>query len=684
MQEATKLNVSRAYYLRDSILQTKVINNDFYIFDKKNLYKIEGNNTKLIKEDIQYFSNAFDEIKNKILSIHFRDDNKLVYKHETVFETEVELSKKENIKDIFLFYDVGSAAIQFDDSSIDIYLLNNNKNLTNISFNEKIEYIYKSYSAHELIITLENKIIFFDIITLKTKRTFPIDKTNFVGVNYINKSIYIIYKKHIKIIDENFNETTMKLDIDGDISKVFVNHGLNELIIVTDANKILLYHILTNTIFPFYYYAKKIQEIRFIDYDLYIVSKNNVSVTNTTKGDKELEQSLSKKDEKSSLSAIQENPFLLLNNNYYSKIELFWENSFKDISNKSLMNKDEEAKEIFEKFSFINSYKKDYMKILESKDIFLNIIKSQKTLKYDEVFKDLEENPFIKTTSIGKKIIDDWDHLLDKFIEYILRSNFNKNDEAYKKIKKYEADPSKKRLIATIILNKDVLLSTIVAFKNKNFLVYSRLINKYPFLKELPITKKFENISLNIYDKISHYIDTEDFEKATYSIDHLRDFYSFQENIGKLKEKVNVIKGFKSLLERKNIAKCRTLLEQYEEYFHNSPYYYEIIKYDLKDMDLAISRINKGNFDGAYEILKGLFSSNIWADKIKFIMAEYYKEKFKQTLSNLNDYSEGLYVNNFYTIFGYADKIFKKDVKNINNITIKKVKIYPKNILDYV
>ncbi|MCK5110403.1 MAG: hypothetical protein KAQ94_02695 [Arcobacteraceae bacterium] len=687
MKKTNNLVISKAYKFNNDILQTKVINNELYISDNNSLYKIEGNQTKRIKQDVQYFLNAFDQIENKTMSIHLKNNtNELIYEHETIFKVIIHLSKKENIKEVFLFYNVGSAAIQFDDNSIDIYLLSDNNILTNISFDEDIEYIYKSYTTHELIITLKSKIIFLDILTLKTNKEVIIDKKDFVGVNYLNNKIYIIYKRYLKLIDDNSSQTIIEVDIDSDISKIFVNRGLNELIIVTQTNDIFLYHILTDSIFLIYNYPRKVQDIRFIDYDFYIVSKNLISITDTTKGILELKKHLLLEDIEGSLNVIQKNPFLFLENSFFNKIEEFWNDSFKDISNKLFMNKPQVAKEIFEKFTFINSYKSDYDNIITSKDVFLNISKSLRALKYGEVFQLLEENSFIKTTPIGKKIIYDWDYIFNKFIGYILQHDFDENSKEYKSIKKYESDSSKKELIATVIENQHVILTAFSAYRNKNFLVYSMLSKKYPFFKYLPITKNLEKISTGIYNKVLNYIETEDFEKALNSIRLLNNFDNFKNKSEELKEKTNVIIGFKSSYERNDTTRCRIFLEQYEEYFQYSEYYYTIVNDDFKKMDLAITNIKNDMFETAYKILKEFFQSDIWTQKIKYIMIEYYKQRFKSVLANLNEDSVELYIDNFYKLFGYVDNAFVKDTVNTrDNIKIKQIKkisYYPKDLLD--
>ena len=685
----SKLNIDKAYRFEKDIVQTKVINGILYVFDANNLFKIQNEQTKLVKQNSQFFSNAFDLVENRIMSIHLKHNfHELVYEREGIFKVIINITKKEKINDVFLFYNIGCAAIEFDDGTIDIYLLNENKILTNLSFDKQINYIYKSYTTHELIIILENKILFLDMITLKTNKEIKINTKDFVGVNYINKKVYIIYKRYIKILSNDLSENIISIDINSDISRIFVNRGLNEIIIVTKSNEILLYHIHTNSIFSIYVYQKKIQDIRFIENDFYVVSKNLISVTNTQKGFLELKKYLLLEDISSSLQVLQINYFLILDNYIFNKINSFWIDSFKIITNKLFMNQINAAEDIFNKFSFITSYKQDYENILLSKHVFLDISSSLRRLEYDNVFQLLESNQFLKTTPIGQKIINDWDFTLNKFILYILQSDFDENSKEYKAIKKYEVDSSKKELIEIIIENQHIILTAVNAYKNKNFLVYSMLVEKYKFFKHLPITKNLEKISFGIYNKALEYIQKENFDKALEAIDLLRDFHSFKDKAEILKEKINVIIGFKSSYEREDITRCRIFLEQYEEHFQYSEYYYNIINKDLSNMDLAIVQIKNYKLESAYKILKEFFNSSIWGYKVKYIMIEYYKQQFKYNLRYHDSNNIKLYINNFYKLFGYVDKSFSSysgdynSRENLHLRQIKLVKFFPKDLLD--
>jgi hypothetical protein len=426
------------------------------------------------------------------------------------------------------------------------------------------------------------------------------------------------------------------------------------------------------------------KEVSFIESDFFIISQNKILKFDTTQGALEFEKHLVLQEVNEAFEILEDNPFLILDDSFFMTISKLWDERYNKISNNLLMNKVDAAKEVFKVFDALYTCRKEFNDIMSLTDIFLELSSSIRAINYKKVFHLIEQNPLLQKTPIGKKILNDWEQSFEKFIITLLKENFNKQNQEYKALQKYFGVNNKKQLILFSIEHQEVILSAVQAFKNKKYSLYTKLLEKYTFLNELPITKKMDAISKNIYLKILTYIKLDKLNEALPLIESLQNFSTYKEIAMVLKEKINVFLGFQASYEKGNIERCRMFIEQYTEHFANTSYFLDIVMLDTKKIESSIVFIDNEDFENAYVILQEFFKSQIWASKIKYLMIHYYIKQLQSQKSKLSIHKQKLFIEKFYDIFGYIENSLQTiyTPENYQTIDTKEhITNYPKTLI---
>jgi len=681
MKTKSFLKVTDIFIIDNIITETKVIRDKLYIADNNHLYLLDKVIKPISTENFYYLDALEDEDNKQIFMSLDQSKQKVTYKNNQDIKYEILLSQK--VKKLFLFYSKGYGVVLLEDNSIDIYNINFNEIITNIKLPNDIISLFKSHITNQLIIIEKNKISFFDIETFNIAREIDIDDSSFVDVSLIKNNIYLIYNDKIRIIEKDETIIDIDINIDEKIEKVFTNIYQDEIIITTKNNSIYLYHPLSKSIFKILSYDTPIQDVRFMDSDIFISTQNKIIKIDTTQGALEFEKHLVLEEVNEAFEILKDNPFLILDEMFFKSLSKLWHDRYNKISNKLLMNKIDDANDIFENFQTLYIYKKEFEKVINLSDTFILLSHSLRTINYTQVFDLLEQNPILKETPIGKKILHDWEQGFEKFVFSLLKYKFDKQNKEFVYLQKYFGVESKKQLILFSIENQTVILSAIQAFKNKKYSLYTKLLDKYFFLNELPITKRINKIGENIYLKVLKFIEINELNDSLPMLETLENFTQYKSKSMILKEKVNVFLGFESSYGKGNYERCRMFLEQYNEHFYNTSYYSNIVWKDTKKIDASIVFINNNDFEKSYLILQEFFKSQIWACKIRHLMIRYYKQQFIIKEKNLSDTNLKLFIVKFHDLFGYIDDIFPEEYfPNIHKRVLVKEQImnYPKTL----
>jgi len=682
METKKFLQINEVILSNNTILDTRVIGDNLYIKNKEKL-SVLVETIQDIYFDHTYYLDALDMYKNQLIFMCVDEVKKeIIFKNEDNIKSKIKIKKE--IKNIFMFFIHGYAIILYKDNSLAVYNIKLNKIISNVLLEEDFIDMFKSFSTSELVFISKNKISFFNIKTVKISRQIDIEQNDYIDISIKDNNVYFIYKDKIKIITKDNKELNIDINIDDDVVQVFTNIHQKEIIFITKSNTIYFYHLESNSIFKTLTYDNKIEAVRFIASDIYVISKNKILKIDTTQGALEFEKHLVLHETDQAFNILEDNPFLLLDEMFFKLLRSLWTEIYNKISNNLLMNKPDKAKDLCGRFDLIHTFKQDFDDIMGLCDVFKNLGQALRTINYSDVFQLIEENKSLKQTPIGKKVLIDWEQSFERFIFSLLKNKFDKTNKEYKALQKYLNVYKKKEIIVFAIEHQNVILSAIQAFKNKKYALYTNLLEKYKTLNELPITKRIEAIAQNIYLKTLSLIKHNKLNEALELVETLQSFSKYKEKSLLLKEKINVYLGFETSFKKSNVDRCRMFVEQYTEHFENTPYYLKLIIVDLRKIESSLTFIDNNDFNNSYLILQEFFKSQIWSSKIRCMMIRYYIQQYKFQQYEISIRGQKIYIDKFYKLFGYVDEVFPKldDIDYNTQSSTKDVLVnYPKRLL---
>lgn len=670
------LNVNNVYSFENEISNIKPIDGKIFINCGSKLLMLDKT-FSTIRDNIVPFFDAI-EYKDEKIALIYKKNKDLIYEDVSGVKHPIELTKDEEITDVFLFYDISYGAIQLKDGSFDIYSLFARKVLCNLQYDKEILFTYKYNIKNELIIAFCDEIIFLDMKTLTVKNTTPIEDPSFYNLQFFKGKIYLLYDGFIKVLHTNQKSIDIKIPIKERVTEALINHQLQSLILHSRTS-VYLFHLETSSFFPVFSLKGFIKNLFFLNGYLYILNDNQILQIDISKGDDELQKYLTLKDINKVCAIIRQNPFLICNMHSFKKLQTIYKEHYDKISNKLLMNKVDEAYELFRGFEIFNSYKKQFEYLISHKDVFVQLANSFRRLEFQNVFEIIDSYPLIQDTTIAKKVSNDWDQALERFILYLLKNKFSRSSKEYKALEKYLKDSKKEELVLYIIENQEVILNAVNTFRQKHFMAFANILEKNPLISDLPFTKKLFKMVSSIYDKSLKYMELKNYEEAKKKLKLLRLFEIYRKKVKKLNEKINLLEAFDSALMRDDITRCRIYLEQHKEIFENSKYEQMIIDNDLSNIDLAFLDIYNNDLKNAYLKVEDLFKFKMWSIKLNFLMRQYYIKEYEMISKNLNTTKLQNFAQNYFKTFGYLDKSFGSTEINKNKTVNRENNNYPKS-----
>jgi hypothetical protein len=694
MENNQQLEIVNLYKFNDKIQDVKVIQNTLYICDESSLYKInKETNAKLtFNIEAKFFLNAIEVVyldemqqSDEVYFFISLEKQKLYYHKKEDVDIEISTSKNiGTILDIFLFLDKEYAFIFYQDGTIEIYNTSLEKIISKITLADKVIWVYKSYTTSELVVEYSSKIEIFDIFTLRINKVIAIEKDLILSTLY-NRNVYLLYSNRIEIVRENGERTLLKLYKDLSIKKGFFNLKSGIITLIATDNTIIIFHILSNSFLNVSKYETDIVDISYIDTDFYITVENMIEQITTQEKLIDFQKAVTVNEFHDVIELIKTNPLLLNNPNSFALLQLSWRKLYDLILNKLFNDQIKQASELQGDYKIIASFEKEYQEGLTSKENFKKLNQLIRKIDYDGVFEVLNGDEIVKKSPIGKAVLLDWEKGLDHLISLILAGSFSGNVSTLSSLKKYENSSKRQHIIDTIIKNKNVVIEAISAFKGKRFTVFSTYIDRFPFLNELPIIQRSFQIGKILHQKIKNFIKQKEYQKALELAKELRNFPTYKTTIRQLEEFLTILIKFNVVKERRNTIHSRLFFEHYEEILKKSDDYHLLLEIEGKFINEALTLIDKKFFDGSYDILKEYFTSKLWEDKIRHVMAFYYVEHFN--FIKRRDYSEenlNKCIENFASIFGFADNRFDFtiDYKSFLKEKIVPPTFYPRNLLD--
>lgn len=404
-----------------------------------------------------------------------------------------------------------------------------------------------------------------------------------------------------------------------------------------------------------------ITKIKKIDGKMYVgYIDGTVDIIDEMKYFDELEVYLKVNDYKKAKEVTEKNILLRTHPEYIKKMDEGWKDALQKAIDFIAKNKIDSAIEVVSPFIDDPAKNEEFSFYMSQKDYVNRFLDAVESKNLQEAYAIAEQYKDIKKLAIYENLENYWQKVFETS-KKLLAANPQLNlTKAQELLKPFANVKQKKDLVYTLLRNTDKYLLADKALKDKDFVEYFRLTEKFPFLKDTEIYKKSLLIGEQLLDKISILEVQRDFQKALEFAKVLSSMSPFKlaatEKTKGIEKKINFLDAYK----KKDIQKAFYLIESSPE-LKALPEFVELNEAFNKIAQKAYDFAFAGDAANALKILNDYLPIKYWSEKIGAIMKTAYLNEIKNFAAseeaNKADWSKTLI--DFIERFGKNDEIEK-------------------------
>lgn len=361
-----------------------------------------------------------------------------------------------------------------------------------------------------------------------------------------------------------------------------------------------------------------------------------VEIIDCDKFNDELEIALKVNDFTKAKELTKKNIFLSINNQLIETLDKAWEESLRKIIDLIAKNKIEEALAVATPFLDDPVKNEEFTHYMSQKDYVGEFLEAIEEKNIVGAYELAQKHPEIKKLSAFEELEEYWIKLFNT-AKKLLASNPTLNlNKATEILKVFAQIKSKKDQILTLLRNSDKYIAADQALKERNFALYFRLGEQFPFLKETDTYKKTMLVGEQLIERISVFEGKEEFRKAIEFGKVLANMAPFKhlaiERIRFIERKISFLEAFKE----KDYVKAYAIVEASSD-LKALPQFSDLLDLFKECSHKALDCAFLGDPKGAYSSLEEYHNVTYWKDKIGSIMKIAYLNEIKNATSNYQD-----------------------------------------------
>lgn len=388
---------------------------------------------------------------------------------------------------------------------------------------------------------------------------------------------------------------------------------------------------------------------------------------------------LKNKEYKKAFDLIEENIFLYMNPTILTLVNSLWETLLQKAIYFIGEDKVSLALRMIEPFFAIKSKKELYDKIISNQAVVIEFNQAIKRNNIEQAYRLCEEYSFLKKSLNYTKLEEEWLKLFATIEQMVLTNS--PTEQILTLAKPYYTLNDKYKMIIELINNAEIFIAVENSIKNKQFYLFYKYSQKYPFLLYSSVGKEIDLIGKKLFSRLTK-LNENDEEFNTIS-DYLKHFPQYKAKAEQLKTDSQVHKIFKKAINETNIKLIYHLISV-NPFLKSTPAYFELMHIVQKDFQIFNLLVYEQGFNVAYKIISKYFSIDLLYTKINNYMKIYYMQQIKNL--DISSIDQALYL--YKKLFGSDDiliyllKHFNKPMPNINP-NIELYSKYNRNILEY-
>lgn len=478
---------------------------------------------------------------------------------------------------------------------------------TTVVFNVKRNLEITSFITQDIVEDLG----FFD----RNERLFFACKNGTTG-------IFDIVNREITSEERHFSQWITRIALTSDGNYAYIGTRENILYLVRTHDNAPLTSITTEHI--------GISALDLEDKRLYIgYADGYIEILELERGVEEFEAYLNLNDiAKAKELAEEKNIFLKTRPLYMKKINELWKGVLKEAIELLARDKFQDALALVSPFVEDPVKKEEFSYYTEQKEFVAQFLDAIGRSEIAEAYKVAQEHPEILKLSAYEKLEEYWRKTFDACKKILAANAIANLPRAQELLKPFANVRDKKESVYTLLHNSDKYVTADSALKERNYVDYFRLCEKFPFLKDTEAYKKTYLLGQQLVEKIALLENTKEFDKALDVAKFLGSLAPFKslgiERTRLIERKRNFLEAYNS----RDLKKAYKLAEQ-EENLKSLPEFIHLLDQFASLHEQAHALASKGLSSDVLKLLHDYMEIPYWEDKIASTMKVSYLYEIK-------------------------------------------------------
>lgn len=351
-------------------------------------------------------------------------------------------------------------------------------------------------------------------------------------------------------------------------------------------------------------------------------------------GDGDVVKFIEEKDYEKAREALNANLMLFL----HPVVRLF-DKEWSEIVGKikeALMNGNlESANKMALPFLFDNIKKEQFNELVSDIEGIKKFKEAYDAENYTVAYELAEKEPILKQLPIYDSMEAKWEKLLQSFKTIIQNNPTDGKNKCAVILKPFVGIPSKRKIAQDVINNAQTFIEAENAIAAHDFQEYYRLVKARPFLKETPMYKKMEALSLRTIEKVNSYLKASNYSDAIKLAKSSLKMAPIEEQLKKILVEISDRLKLISAVASNDLKAVYDIVKQHEDFVYLKEF--DLVEQKFKEKikkatDLALS----GSSVAVYEELNFYFNIEFRLDKVAQIMKLAYLNEIKNNSETQN------------------------------------------------
>ena len=291
---------------------------------------------------------------------------------------------------------------------------------------------------------------------------------------------------------------------------------------------------------------------------------------------------------------------------------------------KALLNDDLMlASKIASPFLFDPAKKEEFHALMADLEYVMEFKEAFDRKDFTLAYELAEKEPLLQNYPIYEQMENQWAKIVTAIKTLLQNDPESNNAKCLALLKPFMGIPAKRKTAKDIMDNAHVYIQAENAVAVKDFKEYYRLVKMRPFLKDTPMYKKLESLSLRILEKINELLRNEQYAEVVKLAKGSLHFTPIEAQLKEVMQEVTVRLKFIAAIKAGDLRTVYDVLEQYDQFSYLKEFM-EVDEAFKKLVSDAMEQAFKGNSMEVYSMMNFYFEIPYRLDKAAQVMKISY------------------------------------------------------------